>query len=52
MFRNSNHGISMSSSQADSCQKIIGFVDVEHDKSQATIENAILNQSPLRATPL
>ena len=42
----------MSSSQPDSSSKIIGFVDVEHDRSQASIENAILNQSPLRATPL
>ena len=44
--------MSMSSSQPDSSSKIIGFVDVEHDRSQASIENAILNQSPLRATPL
>ena len=40
--------MSMSSSQPDSSSKIIGFVDVEHDRSQASIENAILNQSPLR----
>jgi hypothetical protein len=44
--------MSVSSSQPDSTSKIMGFVDVEQDRSQASIENAILNQSPLRATPL
>jgi hypothetical protein len=44
-LRNNLNG-SMTSSRPGSSSKIIGFVDVEHDISAASIENAFISNSP------